>query len=62
MASRNEHAVDTFLDLSKAFDTINHAILLSKLFKYGIRGILLDLIQYYLTDRQQFTSYNSTDS
>jgi len=45
--------VAVYLDLQKAFDTVDHSILLYKLQMYGIRGIVLDWFQDYLTDRQQ---------
>ena len=51
-----------FLDLSKAFDCLNHNILLKKLEKYGIRGLPLKLFQSYLSNRQQFTIVNGVSS
>ena len=51
-----------FVDLSKAFDTVNHEILIDKLHHYGIRGKTLDLFKSYLGSREQFTSIDKVKS
>ena len=49
-----------YIDLRKAFDTVSHSCLLSKLPYYGITGIELKWIADYLFNRQQYISYNWT--
>ena len=54
--------VGILLDFSKAFDTVDHDILLTKLSHYGIRGVPLLWFQSYLSNRQQFVTYNGVSS
>ena len=54
--------INFYLDLSKAFDTLDHKILLHKLQFYGIHGITLSIFKNYLSNRIQFVEYEDTKS
>jgi len=51
-----------FIDLSKAFDTLDHNILISKLRYYGLSDLTLKLMQNYMSGREQFVDFNDTCS
>lgn len=59
---KNEVPLAIFLDLSKAFDMIDHEILIKKLHYYGVREIALKLIKSYLNDREQYITIDNTSS
>ena len=58
----NEFTIGIFIDLSKAFDTIDHQLLLRKLKYYGVRGIVNKWIKCYLSNRFQFVTNNNVNS
>ena len=57
---KKEQGFCIFLDFAKAFDTVNHEILIKKLEHYGIRGLALQWFKSYLSDRRQCTSIGDT--
>jgi retron-type reverse transcriptase len=59
---KNKTTIGIFIDLRKAFDTINHELLLKKLDTYGIRGIVNGWVKSYLSNRDQYVKYNGTNS
>jgi hypothetical protein len=58
----NEIPICIFLDLSKAFDTIDHDVLLAKLRHYGMTDNALNLMKNYLTNRRQFVQMDDINS
>ena len=59
---KNEYVLGVFLDITKAFDSVNHDILCEKLDHYGFRGHAQKFLRSYLSDRRQFVSIQETES
>ena len=59
---KGECIIGVFLDFSKAFDTVDHDILLQKLTLYGIQDIMLKWFKDYLSNRVQYVIYNGMKS
>ena len=60
--NNNQISLLLLIDFSKAFDMVDHKILLHKLHRYGIRGNALEWLTSYLSQREQYVSINSKDS
>ena len=59
---QNDSTSCLFIDLTKAFDTVDHQILLTKMEKIGIRGKVLELLCSYLSNRKQFVQIQEQKS
>ena len=56
---RREQVIGVFLDLSKAFDMVNHVIIFDELEHYGIRRLALDWVKSFFSERAQFVEFNN---
>ena len=59
---KDDYVLGIYLDLQKAFDTVDHTILLQKMYHYGIRGVVHSWFTSYLSNRTQFTTVNGHSS
>ena len=59
---KKKNPIVVFMDLSKAFDTLNHAILLKKLRYYGVKDTELDWFKSYISNRKQYVEIDSFKS
>ena len=57
-----EIPINIYLDLSKAVDALDHSILIDKLEFYGVKGVALDLLKNYLTNRKQYVEFEDAQS
>ena len=60
--NKRRHTIAIFMDLSKAFDVLNHNILFEKLEHYGFRGKFLELLTSFVSNRKYFVSANGLTS
>ena len=60
--SKSKSVQVVYLDIAKAFDTVNTSIIVKKLEQYGINGVLLMLIKNYLTNRKMIVKFNNSTS
>ena len=60
--NNKKNVLGIFIDLSKAFDTLNHNLLLKKLENYGIRGLANNLLNSYLSNREQYVCFQNNES
>ena len=59
---RDEYSLGVFIDIAKAFDTIDHNLLIAKLQNFGVRGVALKWFQNYIQNRYQYVSCNGSAS
>ena len=62
LLDNGQYVCGIFVDLEKAFDTVNHTVLCEKLNFYGLRGNVNNLLKSYLSNRKQYVSLKGFDS